>query len=76
MPRNPHRAGASASQSFRADEVEVLDQLLAKVRRGAATPYDLAQLAQSEAAVRLASKVEAMKLSIARQNNAAKRSRS
>lgn len=63
MPRNPHRPGSSASQSFSADEVEWLDQVLAVLRRGG----DPSVLLRNPASTRVAAKVDVMKRSIARQ---------
>lgn len=66
MARNPHRPGSSAAQSFRADEVDALGQLLAAVQRGA-HPNDIARLLRSDALARVSRKVASMRSSIERQ---------
>ena len=66
MPRNPHRPGSSAAQSFRDDEIAVLDTILSAFQRGT-HPRDLTRLVGGDALGRLVRKVEAMKRSIARQ---------
>jgi hypothetical protein len=63
MANNPHRPGASASTSFRAREIEWLDQLFSTLRRGG-DPVDLMRVAQ---AMTVGQKVESMKRSLARQ---------
>lgn len=67
MARNPHAPGASASQSFREDEVEALHQLLAILRRGG----DPSAIVRTDAGRRLAAKVQRMRESIARQREGA-----
>lgn len=67
MPRNAHRPGASASQSFRAEDVAFLDELCTLLSRGA----DVSILARNPAFTRLRAKVHTMQLSIERQRRSA-----
>ena len=64
MPRNPHRPGSSAAQSFREDEVKLLHFILRELARGARVS---AAVLQSDAFRRLARKSQVMKLSLERQ---------
>lgn len=66
MPRNPHRPGSSAAQSFRADEIAALDEILRGMLRGA-HPRDLTRIVGSEVVGRLARKTARMKASLERQ---------
>lgn len=66
MPRNAHRPGASAAQSFRDDEIAALDELLRAMQRGA-HPRDLARVIRSDAIARVHRKVLAMQQSLERQ---------
>lgn len=63
MPRNPHRPGASASQSFVEEDVEFLHQLCTILTRGG----DTSIMVRSEPFRRLRKKVDVMKKSIVRQ---------
>jgi hypothetical protein len=62
MPSNPHRPGASAANSFRADEIEAASQLFASLDRGG----DVSRILRSPALVSLRVKVAKMRAAIAR----------
>lgn len=62
-PSNPRRPGTGASTSFRASEIEWLDQLLKTVLRGG----DALFLVRSSVASNVIRKVNAMKRSLERQ---------
>jgi hypothetical protein len=63
MSNNPHRPGSSAAQSFTAEEIAALEQILTTLRRGG----DASVMARQPVVVRIARKVDAMTRSIARQ---------